>query len=144
MTQRTQASSQLASTKEPATTNKVNSSTVNESAEPTEVRTKPKAADLRKFRNEVEAFRREYAGTHALSVEGLSEDYFPVLKQTMTSDMWNFFEKTGKQLKDAGKSPQSAASEAYIKTLSAEKANRDQISVEEMEKIRNFMKDQQE
>ena len=115
-----------------------------ESAEPTEVRTKPKAADLRKFRNEVDAFRREYAGTHALSVEGLSEDYFPVLKQTMTSDMWNFFEKTGKQLKDAGKSPQSAAAEAYIKTLSAEKANRDQISVEEMEKIRKFMKDQQE
>lgn len=113
-------------------------------AEAAEKSSLPPAAELRKFRKDVDAFRRDYAGTHALSVEGLSEDYFPVLKQTMTPEMWTFFEKTHKQLKDAGKAPHSAAAEAYIKTYSAERENQDQITVETMEQIRKFMKEQQE
>lgn len=107
-------------------------------------RTKPQAADLQKYRREVEAFRREYAGTHALMVEGLSEEYFPVLKQTMTPGMWKYFETQNTRLVKAGKKPTAAAAEAYIKTLSAEKENGDQISVEEMEAIRKFIKSQKE
>ena len=110
----------------------------------TQQRTKPQAADLQKFRREVEAFRREYAGTHALSVEGLSDEYFPILKQTMTPAMWKYFEAQKARLEKTGKESAAAAAEAYLKTLTAEKANHDQISVEEMEKIRRFMKEQKE
>ncbi len=124
--------------------NKEEGATDEKTAVPAEKRTTPTAAELRKFQKEVETFRRDYAGTHALSVEGLSEEYFPVLKQTMTDGMWTFFEKTHKRLKDAGTPSQTAAAEAYLKTHSAERENRDQISVEDMESIRKFMKEQQE
>ena len=115
-----------------------------ETAGTAEKRTKPEAAELREFQKDVETFRRDYAGTHALSIEGLSEEYFPILKETMTAEMWTFFEKTHKRLKDAGTPSQTAAAEAYLKTHSAERENRNQISLEDMERIRKFMKEQQE
>ncbi len=110
----------------------------------TESRTRPNAADLQKYRREVEAFRREYAGTHALITEGISSEYFPILKQTMTPGMRDYFESQKNRLVQKGKAPAAAAAEAYLKTLSAEKENEDRISVEEMKKIRRFMKDQKE
>ena len=62
----------------------------------------------------------------------------------MTPAMWKYFEAQKARLEKAGKESAAAAAEAYLKTLTAEKANHDQISVEEMEKIRRFMKEQKE
>ena len=112
--------------------------------QPAASRTKPKTADLQKYRREIETFRREYAGTHALMTEGLSDEYFPILKQTMTPGMWKYFESQNARLIKSGKAPAAAAAEAYLKALSAEKENGDRISVEEMEKIRKFIKSQKE
>ena len=106
-----------------------------------EKRTMPSSADLRKFRREVEKFRQQYAGTANLLALGLAEENYPALKQTMTPEMWDAFEANTKRILEKGKSRPQAAAEAYLIVLTAEKQNKDKISVEQVDAIRKFMKE---